>query len=236
MEQRSARQVHTLEVVGSNPTSATKNKFLIMTAIDNSGLLNICNNCGAEGFVPAINYSFDAVGYTSAPAVTFTGGAGSGAAATATVVNGRVTAIAVTNGGSGYTSAPTVSLPGGATATATITGDAVTAVTVTNSGTGKKVKLTDASTFGAGDDLQVINVTVSDHHGNVKNGQITTAAGSVEVDLASNFNFNGGFNIQATIVTDNRVVADLSVYDVYAATATSNALGNTDIQGDVDGE
>jgi len=46
----------------------------------------------------------------TAPAVTFSGGGGSGAAATATISGGAVTAIAVTNVGSAYTSAPTVSV------------------------------------------------------------------------------------------------------------------------------
>lgn len=52
-------------------------------------------------------------GYTGAPSVTFSGGGGSGAAATATVEGGLVTGIAVTNPGSGYSSAPTVNLSGG---------------------------------------------------------------------------------------------------------------------------
>lgn len=64
-------------------------------------------------------------GYTSAPTVSFSGGGGSGAAATAYVgTGGAITAILVTNHGSGYTSAPTVSFSGGggsgATATATV--------------------------------------------------------------------------------------------------------------------
>jgi hypothetical protein len=46
----------------------------------------------------------------TAPAVTFSGGGGSSAAATATISGGAVTAITVTNVGSGYTSAPTVAI------------------------------------------------------------------------------------------------------------------------------
>lgn len=46
----------------------------------------------------------------TAPAVTFSGGAGSGAAATATIAGGVVTAITVTNTGTAYTSAPTVAI------------------------------------------------------------------------------------------------------------------------------
>jgi hypothetical protein len=53
---------------------------------------------------------------------------------------GPIAAINVTNGGSGYTSAPTVSITGGggsnATATATVENGAVTAVTVTDPGYG----------------------------------------------------------------------------------------------------
>lgn len=57
-----------------------------------------------------------------------------------TIAGGRVTAIPVANGSSGYLSAPTVTITGGggtgATATATLTNGVVTAITVTNGGTG----------------------------------------------------------------------------------------------------
>jgi type II secretory pathway pseudopilin PulG len=56
-------------------------------------------------------------GYAAPPAVTFSGGGGSGAAATARVLNGGIVAIDVTAGGSGYTSAPTVSFAGAVTGT-----------------------------------------------------------------------------------------------------------------------
>lgn len=66
-------------------------------------------------------------GYTSAPAVSFTGGGGQGAEAVAVInsTTGKVTAITVTKPGFGYTSAPTVVLTGGgpttpATGTATL--------------------------------------------------------------------------------------------------------------------
>jgi len=48
--------------------------------------------------------------YLEAPAVSFQGGEGSSAAATASIAAGAVTAIAVSNTGSGYTSAPTVTV------------------------------------------------------------------------------------------------------------------------------
>lgn len=71
----------------------------------------------------AINYVSGAVigvsglvggsGYTSAPSVSFSGGNGTGATATAIVSGGAVTGILITSPGGGYTSAPSVSLSGG---------------------------------------------------------------------------------------------------------------------------
>lgn len=62
------------------------------------------------GAVSAVTVTNPGYGYTTAPAVTFSGGGGADAAATATILNGVVTAITVTNGGTGYTSAPTVTV------------------------------------------------------------------------------------------------------------------------------
>jgi phage tail sheath protein FI len=62
-------------------------------------------------------------GYTSAPAVTITGGGGTAATAYAVVEDGEVVAVIVDNAGNGYTTAPTVAFSGGggtgAAATAT---------------------------------------------------------------------------------------------------------------------
>ena len=50
--------------------------------------------------------------YESTPAVTFTASVGSGAAGTATITDNILTGITITNGGSGYTSAPVLKLNG----------------------------------------------------------------------------------------------------------------------------
>jgi hypothetical protein len=58
--------------------------------------------------VTAVAVSAGKTRYLEVPAVTFSGGAGSNAAATASIAGGAVTSIAVTNTGTAYTSAPTV--------------------------------------------------------------------------------------------------------------------------------
>jgi len=68
-------------------------------------------------------------------------GGGSGATATAIITaTGSISAIGLTNGGSGYVRAPGINITGGggfgAMATATITGGVVTGITITNPGSG----------------------------------------------------------------------------------------------------
>jgi FtsP/CotA-like multicopper oxidase with cupredoxin domain len=62
-------------------------------------------------------------GYTSAPTISFVGGGGTGAAATATVSGGKVTYVALTNPGSGYTTAPVVTFTSGGGTGAIATAD-----------------------------------------------------------------------------------------------------------------
>lgn len=70
-----------------------------------------------ETGVSAIAVSNAGSGYTSAPTVAFTGGGGTGAAATAVLGTGadagKIVSFTITNPGTGYTSAPTVALTGG---------------------------------------------------------------------------------------------------------------------------
>lgn len=66
------------------------------------------------GLAPPITITNGGSGYTTA-AISFTGGSGSGAAATATIVGGIITKIVITNPGTGYVASDTV--------TVVITGD-----------------------------------------------------------------------------------------------------------------
>nr|WP_277749397.1 phage tail tube protein [Pseudomonas ovata] len=69
-------------------------------------------------------------------------------------VSGALAAISLTNGGTGYTTAPTVAITGGggtgATATAIITSGAVTGFNITNAGSGYTSTPTIALSGGAG--------------------------------------------------------------------------------------
>lgn len=134
-------------------------------------------------------------GYTSAPAVGFSGGAGSGAAATANLSNG--VALAITTAGTGYTVAPTISIsppPSGgvqATATVTVNAGAITAITITNPGYGyleaPTVTITGAGTGG------VITASLT---GRVRTVTITNPGG--DYTSAPTVAFTGGAGSGAT--------------------------------------
>jgi hypothetical protein len=71
----------------------------------------------AAGAVTAVTLADGGAGYTAAPAVTLSGGGGTGASVTATVAGGAVTGFSGLVGGSGYTTAPTVTLAAPTTTT-----------------------------------------------------------------------------------------------------------------------
>lgn len=106
-------------------------------------------------------------GYTTA-SVSITGGGGSGAAATATIVNGAITSYSVTNGGSGYTSAPTVVITDGsgtgASAIATISGGQVVSIAPNAIGSGyvsPSISFTGGGGSGAAATASVVNGAIS---------------------------------------------------------------------------
>ena len=94
-------------------------------------------------------------GYTNTT-LSFTGGGGSSAAATPILnLYGAIIGATITNGGTGYTSAPTIGITGvgtGAALTAVLTAEVVTGITVVTGGTGYQqtpatVNFTLPSTF-----------------------------------------------------------------------------------------
>ena len=68
----------------------------------------------AAGAVTGFEVNSSAAQFSSTPTVVFTGGGGTGAAATAVIEKTFLTRVTVTAGGTGYTSAPTISFSGGA--------------------------------------------------------------------------------------------------------------------------
>src|SRR5260370_42238959 len=122
-----------------------KIRFLLTAAV---GLCGLCFNLPAR----AQNTGFTYQGRVTANGAIFTGtgrfkfalvtsaNASQQATATANLTGNFVTSITVVNGGSGYTSAPTVTITGGggsgASATASVSGGAVTGITVNNAGLG----------------------------------------------------------------------------------------------------
>lgn len=87
----------------------TENEFFIAQAplAPVAGAVTTASNA-----VTAVAITNPGSGITGSFSVSFSGGGGSGAAATANVVGGIVTSVTVTAGGSGYTSAPTASFSG----------------------------------------------------------------------------------------------------------------------------
>src|SRR5215469_1341487 len=90
----------------------------VQAAVNTAGFSETATHTMADGVAVAVTNGGS--GYTSAPTVSFAGGGGSGAAATAAIDTtsgsptfGQVIAINVTNRGTGYTSNPSVILSGG---------------------------------------------------------------------------------------------------------------------------
>ncbi len=107
----------------------------------NGGTLTNSNTSAAGGLSTGVNgYIVNSPG-SAVPAdlITVTGGGGSGASGKL-IFGLTSSSFSVTNGGVGYTTAPTVTISGGggtgATAVATVSGAAVTSITITNPGTG----------------------------------------------------------------------------------------------------
>lgn len=91
-----------------------------------------------DGTIRSITVTDGGSGYVTPPAVSITGGGGSGATATAVLTADVVTSITIDDAGSSYETPPTVTIAGGsgAAATATLSGDAVDTITVDDGGSG----------------------------------------------------------------------------------------------------
>lgn len=94
---------------GTNFTGTGQFKFALVTST-NYNHQATATAVDSSGFITSYNITAGGNGYTTAPAITISGGGGSGAAAHTTITGGVVTLITVDNPGSGYTSTPTVTI------------------------------------------------------------------------------------------------------------------------------
>ena len=131
----------------------------------------------------------------------------------------------VTAGGSGYTSAPTVTLTGGggsgATATATIVGDAVTSITITNFGTGYTTAPTVAFSGGGGGSGATATTTLGGLATITANVFVAPST-SITATYATQGSFTAGAN--TTVFAVSAKPATLTVTSAVPVTPNLNQL------------
>ena len=112
------------------------------------GIVDFCDPIPDNSRVQAVNIADPGYGYTTVPRVTFIGGGGSGAYATALISDRAVGIITVTSGGSGYIGIPTVTFvkPGIGSTTINAVGRAI----VSTAGTITGIILEDAGGYYEG--------------------------------------------------------------------------------------
>ena len=139
--------------------------------------------------------------YSTAPTISFTGGGGTWAAATATVSGGAVTGVSITAGGSGYTSAPSMAFSGGGGTGASVTAvlethPYITSVTLTSGGSGYETTPTVTFSDPPSGTTATGTATVS---GGAVTGITITNVGSGYGTLPTVVFFGGGSYIAATV-------------------------------------
>jgi hypothetical protein len=149
--------------------------------------------------------------YLEVPAVTFSGGAGSSAAATATISGGAVTAVTVTNVGSAYTSAPTVAI---AKPRRTIPTTGITTGTDTIAYTAHGLSAGDVLVYNNGGGTSATGLTSGTTYYVIASGltvdafKVSDTDGGTTVDITGTGNNAQFFEIFA-VVNQATAVADL---------------------------
>lgn len=239
------------EVIITNPgTGYTSNPTIAITGAGGSGATATAKRGfiysttmtarGDGGKLASISVQSSGTGYLSAPAVTITGGGGTGATATSTVSGGVVTGITLTAVGSGYTSDPTVTIESGgsgAKATANMTytfgGQNVNTVTITNGGAGYTTAPVVVFSGGGGHGADgtatvsggvITGVTVTNHGSGYTSAPTIQFSGGTGATAIANrapglyttpptvtFSGGGGSGAAATAILENGLVVGLSI-------------------------
>jgi hypothetical protein len=138
---------------------------------------------------------------------------------------GGIERIEVTAGGTGYTSAPTVTITGdgsGATATATVSGGAVTAITVNNKGTNYRVVDLTFSGGGGSDAAARAVLAPKGGHG----VDPVSELGGFFISLNTKLDGNDGGDL--TVGNDFRQIMLLNKPRVYNATPLAGLVATAD--------
>ena len=167
-------------------------------------------------------------GYLGAPAVTFSGGGGTGAAGYATVSGGVITGIVITNPGTGYTSAPTITLTGGGSSNATI-GTISTAANTSGGmifqGAGTTT-LTGASTYTGGTTISAGTLAYGASNALADTGAVNVNGGTLA--LGANSDTVGAVTLTSGSITGSTGVLTGASYGVQSGTI-SGILGGSGV-------
>jgi hypothetical protein len=166
--------------------------------------------------VQSITLTNGGSGYQTAPSVAITGGGGSGAVGTATLIPCPVSSFTITAGGTGYQAVSGLLITGGggsgATATIVRTGTTITGVTITNPGSG----YTSAPTVTITSSIGFLNVTAG--------GTGYTATATVTITGGGGTGATGSVTVVGGVVTALTITNPGSGY-TSAPTVTINPVG-----------
>lgn len=176
-------------------------------------------------------------GYTTPPTVTFRGGLGAGAVATATVSANKVTAISVTNGGSGYSAQtpPTVAIittTGGSGATAeAVISDAgvITGFNVLNQGSGYSNSSPPSVFIGSPSPTDLATGTAVILDGQVIAVEINNAGSGYTTApqlLISGGGGTGNGNVQGTVELSGDSVSGVTITNMGGAIGPFDAVAS----------
>jgi len=169
----------------------------------------------AAGTILSVLVTANGSGYTTPPTVTFEAPKsqfGVQAQGSASIQGGNVVVISVSNPGSGYTSAPNVTITGGggnnATATAILGSGIVTSIALTEAGSGYTSPPTITISGGGGNNATAVAGFLSFAKGSV--GILVTAGGSgYSSPPTVNITGGGGANANAVAIVNGGAVTGI---------------------------
>ncbi len=173
------------------------------TGVGNNGVLinsNTATEAVIENGLAAIGVGSAGSGYADgAYAVSFTGGGGTGAEATANVVGGVVVSVQVTNPGAGYVGNPAASITGsGSGATFNTSASAVNLASASSIGGAGNIRINTTVTGTGGNTLtKVGDGRLTLNGANTYSGATVLNAGTLEVGSSGTINSSNSVTVAA---------------------------------------